>query len=265
MNEGMKIHSQLAISRCKALDTEPCHIWDTVVSPRRMDMALAQNCFTLVKTKSDDAWNVRMFICHRCTIIYNSPLESNIFFFENIDITRLALVYWVYPLENMPCDWFFRRKGGSFVWLRTGPMSPKPSRNDGCLMLFTATGLPHYLAVSNIVFCQAYVRWWSHWLVFFYFFGGLELPKTSMGVFEIRLNLPHGYFVGKSGGKKTYNKSSHQILEYLIFKQAHIPWFLTHFHMGSVTNSEAADFGRCGTNGPLGKTSETTRIWTAWW
>jgi|OrbCnscriptome_FD_contig_21_11533960_length_461_multi_3_in_0_out_0_1 hypothetical protein len=36
MNEGMKIHSQLAISRCKALDTEPCHIWDTVVSPRRI-------------------------------------------------------------------------------------------------------------------------------------------------------------------------------------------------------------------------------------
>jgi hypothetical protein len=35
------------------------------------------------------------------------------------------------------------------------------------------------------------------------------------------------------GKKKTYKTSSYEILEYLIFKQAHVPWFMTHFHMGS--------------------------------
>ena len=72
-----------------------------------------------------------------------------------------------------------------------------------------------------------------------------------MGVIEIGLNLPNGYFIGKIwGGKNTYKKSSHQILEYLIFKQAHIPWFMTHFHMGSnklrpqLTSEDMGTMGR---------------------
>ena len=77
-------------------------------------MALAQNCFTLVKTKSDDAWNVRMFICPRCTIIYNSPLEGNVFFWQHrynkIGSCLLGLPAWKHAIRQVfpKKRWFIR-------------------------------------------------------------------------------------------------------------------------------------------------------------
>ena len=80
-------------------------------------MALAQNCFTLVKTKSDDAWNVRMFICPRCTIIYNSPLEGNVFFWQHrynkIGSCLLGLPAWKHAIRQVfpKKRWFIRLIG----------------------------------------------------------------------------------------------------------------------------------------------------------
>ena len=228
-------------------------------------MALAQNCFTLVKTKSDDAWNVRMFICPRCTIIYNSPLEGNVFFWQHrynkIGSCLLGLPAWkhamrqVFPkkrwlirliahrpyvAKTVPKWWFFNVVYGNGFTTRFGDFK-------------------HFLLPSIYAMMIP--------LTSFFRFRRLGTTKD----FEIGLNLPNGYFIGKIWGKRKHIRHHHMKSWSTLFSNK--PMFLGSWPISTwaATNS-GRSWLKMGNHGPLGKTSETTGIWTAketncvvWW